>query len=79
MTGRQDRNGRGDPDCLFGGGAKLYRPLAVPKTKGRQNMSEEGERRLIETASDPKSPRRLLAGHCLGVMGNIFLFPSSFP
>jgi integrase len=50
--------------------AKLYRPLPVPKTKVRQNMSEEEERRLLKVALDPKMPRRLLAGHCLVVMAN---------
>jgi integrase len=50
--------------------AKLYRPLPVPKTKVRQNMSEEEERRFLRVALDPKMPRRLLAGHCLVVMAN---------
>jgi integrase len=50
--------------------AKLYRPLPVPKTKVRQNMSEEEECRLLKVALDPKKPRRLLAGHCLVVMAN---------
>jgi hypothetical protein len=50
--------------------AKLYRPLPVPKTKVRQNMSEEEERRLLKVALDPKMPRRLLAGHCLIVMAS---------
>ena len=50
--------------------AKLYRPLPMPKTKVRQNMSEEEERRLLKVALDPKMPRRLLAGHCLVVMAN---------
>jgi integrase len=50
--------------------AKLYRPLPVPKTKVRQNMSEEEERRFLGVALDPKMPRRLLAGHCLVVMAN---------
>jgi integrase len=50
--------------------AKLYRPLPVPKTKVRQNMSEVEERRFLQVALDPKMPRRLLAGHCLVVMAN---------
>ncbi len=50
--------------------AKLYRPLPVPKTKVRQNMSGEEESRLLKVALDPKMPRRLLAGHCLVVMAN---------
>jgi hypothetical protein len=50
--------------------AKLYRPLPVPKTKTRQNMSEEEQRRLLKVALDPKMPRRLLAGHCLVVMAS---------
>ena len=50
--------------------AKLYRPLPVPKTKVRQNMSEEEERRFLRVALDPKMTRRLLAGHCLIVMAN---------
>lgn len=48
--------------------APLYRPLPVPKTKVRQNMSEEEERRLLAVAFD--KPRRRLAGHCLIVMAN---------
>lgn len=48
--------------------APLYRPLPVPKTKVRQNMSEEEERRLLAVAFD--KPRRRLAGHCLIVMSN---------
>lgn len=48
--------------------APLYRPLPVPKTKVRQNMSEEEERRLLAVAFD--KPRRRLAGHCLVVMAN---------
>jgi hypothetical protein len=50
--------------------AKLYRPLPVPKTRVRQNMSEEEERRFLRVALDPKMTRRLLAGHCLVVMAN---------
>jgi hypothetical protein len=50
--------------------AKLYRPLPVPKTRVRQNMSEEEERRFLRVAFDPKMARRLLAGHCLVVMAN---------
>jgi integrase len=48
--------------------AKLYRPLPVPKTKVRQNMSEEEEKRLLAVAFD--KPRRRLAGHCLIIMAN---------
>jgi integrase len=50
--------------------ADVYRPLPVPKTKVRQNMSEEEERRLIAIALDAEKPRRLLAGHCLILMAN---------
>jgi len=50
--------------------AKLYRPLPVPKTKVRQNMSEQEERRFLQVALNPKMTRRLLAGHCLVVMAN---------
>src|ERR1700722_12817549 len=50
--------------------AKLYRPLPVAKTRVRQNMSEEEERRFLRVALDPKMTRRLLAGHCLVVMAN---------
>ncbi len=55
---------------LWASVAKLYRPLPVPKTKVRQNMSEEEERRFLRVALDPKMTRRLLAGHCLVVMAN---------
>lgn len=48
--------------------APLYRPLPVPKTKVRQNMSEEEERRLLAVAF--VDPRRRLAGHCLVLMAN---------
>ena len=48
----------------------IYRPLPVPKTKVRQNMSEEEERRLVAVALDSGKPRRLLAGHCLILMAN---------
>lgn len=48
--------------------APLYRPLPVPKTKVRQNMSEEEERRLLAVAFT--DPRRRLAGHCLITMAN---------
>ena len=48
----------------------VYRPLPVPKTKVRQNMSEEEERRLIAIALDGAKPKRLVAGHCLIVMAN---------
>jgi integrase len=48
--------------------ARLYRPLPVPKTKVRQNMSEEEERRFLAIAT--VNPRRRLAGHCLIVMAN---------
>jgi integrase len=48
--------------------AKLYRPLPVPSTRVRQNMSEEEERRLLAVAFT--NPRRALAGHCLVVMAN---------
>ena len=48
--------------------APLYRPLPVPKTKVRQNMSEDEERRLLAVAFD--KPRRRLAGHCLIIMAN---------
>jgi hypothetical protein len=48
--------------------AKLYRPLPVPSTRVRQNMSEEEERRLLDVAFI--HPRRRLAGHCLIVMAN---------
>jgi integrase len=48
----------------------LYRPLPIPKTKVRKNMSPEEERRLIAVALDASKPRRLLAGHCLIVMMN---------
>lgn len=48
----------------------VYRPLPVPKTKVRQNMSEEEERRLVAVALDSSKPRRLLAGHCLILMAN---------
>jgi integrase len=48
--------------------AKLYRPLPVAKTKVRQNMSEEEERRLLAVAFT--HPRRRVAGHCLIVMAN---------
>lgn len=47
-----------------------YRPLPVPKSKVRQNMSETEERRLMAVALDSSKPRRLLAGHCLIVMAN---------
>ncbi len=50
--------------------ADVYRPLPVPKTKVRQNMSEEEERRLVAVALDSGKPRRLLAGHCLILMAN---------
>lgn len=48
----------------------IYRPLPIPKTKVRQNMSEEEERRLVAVALDSSKPRRLLAGHCLILMAN---------
>jgi integrase len=48
--------------------AKLYRPLPVPSTRVRQNMSQEEERRLLAVAFD--KPRRRVAGHCLVVMAN---------
>jgi len=48
----------------------IYRPLPVPQTKVRQNMSEEEERRLLAVALDSGKPKRLLAGHCLIVMAN---------
>lgn len=48
----------------------IYRPLPVPKTKVRQNMSVEEEQRLVAVALDGAKPRRLLAGHCLILMAN---------
>lgn len=46
----------------------LYRPMPLPKTKVRQNMSEEEERRLMIVALE--RPKRRMAGHCLLIMAN---------
>jgi integrase len=48
----------------------IYRPLPVPKTKVRQNMSPQEEKQLLVVALDASKPRRLVAGHCLVVMAN---------
>jgi integrase len=48
----------------------IYRPLPIPQTKVRQNMSEEEERRLLAVALDSSKPKRLVAGHCLILMSN---------
>ena len=50
--------------------ANVYHPLPVPKTRTRQNMDENEERRFMACALDASKPRRLLAGHCLLVMAN---------
>ncbi len=47
----------------------IYRPLPVPKTKVRQSMSEDEERRLVVVALS-SGKRRLVAGHSLIVMAN---------
>jgi integrase len=48
----------------------IYRTLPEPKKKVRQSMGEEEERRFLAVALDASKPKRLLAGHCLVVMGN---------
>lgn len=45
-----------------------YKPLPIPKTKVRESMSEDQERKLVGVALRPG--KRLVAGHCLVIMMN---------